>query len=181
VTLIPPRQRYYRTVPAPTPEAQMNTLHEALDLLFRFDAWANRTVASALAREGVPGQAEAARLFAHLTRASEVWLGRVQRSPAAALPVWPEGPDADLAASAARAEATASAWRDHLREAPDLSVPIAYVNTRGEAFETPLGEIALHVTHHGTHHRAQISRVLREGGVPPPALDLIAFVRSPER
>jgi uncharacterized damage-inducible protein DinB len=157
------------------------SLHDTLDLLFRFDAWANRAVASALAREGIPGQAEAARLFAHLTRASEVWLGRVQRSPAAALPVWPEGSDAELAASAARAEATASAWRDHLRQTPDLSATVAYTNSRGEAFETSLAEIALHATHHGTHHRAQVSRILREGGVPPPALDLIAFVRSPER
>ena len=91
-------------------------LHRHLDLLFRYDADANRAVADALSTAGPPDAgplAEAARLFAHLTRAAEVWLGRVQETDSAALPIWPD--DLDVAASAARGARAADGWRALLR------------------------------------------------------------------
>lgn len=164
-------------------------LHRHLAFLFAFDLWANRAVADALSgaldptasRTGGDRVGEAARLFAHLTRASEVWLGRVQRTDAAGLPVWPE--EVGVPSSAARAARTELAWRVFLASTSTegLGRGVQYANSRGERFETALSEIAAHVVNHGSHHRGQIARLLRETGLPPPALDLIAYARGPER
>ena len=59
-----------------------------------------------------------------------------------------------------------------------LDAPVAYTNSSGTAFETPLRDILTHVVNHGTHHRAQIALVLREAGIAPPATDYIYFVRE---
>ena len=159
-----------------------------LAFLFRFDAWANRAVAAALASDAARGSGvdpvrvgEAARLFAHLTRAAEVWLGRVEGTEAAGLPIWPD--DTDVTASAARGARAAAGWQARLRAASDagLGRGVRYTNSRGERFETALAEIAAHVVTHGSHHRGQVARLLREAGLAPPALDLIAYARSPER
>lgn len=163
------------TDPAPSP------LRDHLLDLVRFDRWANRAVtdAAALAPES-EDRSEVVRLFAHLTRAAEIWAGRVGGTDAAALPVWPDGPDAALAASAGRAERAADAWAEIVGAASDadLARPVRYRTSAGRPFETPLAEIAAHVSHHGAHHRGQIVRLLRGAGAVPPALDYVAYVRS---
>lgn len=164
-----------------------SSLSHHLVSLFAYDLWANRALADALGGAAHPAGAppfdpapveEAARLFAHLTRASEVWLGRAEGTDAARLPVWPA--DVDVAASLERA---AAGWRAHLHAADDgeLGRAVAYTNSRGERFETGLTAIAAHVVNHGTHHRGQAVRLLREAGLEPPVLDLIAYVRGPGR
>lgn len=164
------------------------SLLDHLDTLFAYDLWANRALAAALGEASPGGVAsespevrEAARLFAHLTRASEVWLGRVEGTGAAGLPVWPS--DGDVAASLARAERAAAGWRAHLRAVGDrgLGQAIAYRNTRGERFETERAGIIAHVVNHGTHHRGQAVHLLREAGLEPPVLDVIAYLRGPGR
>lgn len=164
----------------------MSPLHTHFLFLFRYDAWANAAVAAALQtarRDGVPLD-KADRLFAHLTQASDVWYGRVACTEAAGLPIWPNAPaDLDPEAGAARGARVAKAWRAFLAAASDadLQRPVAYANSRGDRFTTPLAEIAAHVVNHGSHHRGQIAALLRGAGYAPPALDLIAYTRSHDR
>lgn len=164
------------------------SLSDHLASLFAYDLWADRALADALGGALYPAGTppfdtapveEAARLFAHLTRASEVWLGRVEGTEAAGLPVWPSDPD--VPASLARAERAAAGWRALFHETDDLGRTVAYATSRGERFGTALSEIAAHVVNHGTHHRGQAVRLLREAGLEPPVLDLIAYVREPGR
>jgi uncharacterized damage-inducible protein DinB len=54
---------------------------------------------------------------------------------------------------------------------------IAYRDLKGNAYETPISQIA-HLVNHATHHRGQLSGFLRAMGRAPPALDLIAYYRS---
>jgi uncharacterized damage-inducible protein DinB len=55
---------------------------------------------------------------------------------------------------------------------------LAYKNIKGDAFETPIWQVVLHVVNHGTHHRGQVAGFLRSMGHTPPPLDLIAYYRQ---
>lgn len=127
------------------------------------------------AAEDVPERAM--ELFGHLLRAQDLWYGRVQDTAHAELSLWAED---DLSACVERAEASARRWRTVLENvvADDLDRPVAYTNSKGTSFETPLRDILSHIVNHGTHHRAQIALVLRDVGIAPPPTDYIFFVRE---
>ena len=71
-------------------------------------------------------------------------------------------------------------WIKFLREyqMSGFEEVIAYQNTSGQAFETGLADIVIHVINHSTHHRAQIVQLLRSGDIEPPRLDYIFFCRE---
>jgi uncharacterized damage-inducible protein DinB len=58
-----------------------------------------------------------------------------------------------------------------------LDRPIEYRNSRGDRFATPLTLVLGHLFNHQTHHRGQVHGLLSQTEVPPPPLDLIAFLR----
>lgn len=145
--------------------------------LFRYTRWANDRMLDAMqTADDVPERA--VELFSHLLRAQDVWYGRVQDTDHADLALWVEE---DLSACAERAESSAQRWGTVLENltADDLDQPVAYTNSRGTAFETPLRDILSHVVNHGTHHRAQIALVLREADIVPPPTDYIFYLREP--
>ncbi|GIV57162.1 MAG: hypothetical protein KatS3mg042_0075 [Rhodothermaceae bacterium] len=148
--------------------------------LFRYTSWANGRMLEALQRlagrpEHAVALAEACRLFGHMHRAEHVWLGRVLGTGAARRPFWA---DDDLAGCTALAAETP--WLDHLATLSDadLDRPVAYTNSKGEPFTSTVAEIATHLVNHHTHHRAQIARILRTAGVPPPPTDYIFYART---
>ena len=55
---------------------------------------------------------------------------------------------------------------------------IKYQNTTGASFETPMGEILIHLTHHGAYHRGQIISLLKPIVNPLPATDYIVWLRE---
>jgi uncharacterized damage-inducible protein DinB len=59
-----------------------------------------------------------------------------------------------------------------------LGTKASYKDLKGNSYETPLGQIALHLVNHGTHHRGQVSGFLRSMGHIPPPLDLMAYYRE---
>ena len=150
--------------------------------LFRYNDWATRQVIDALQQaetdvhEG-DALAHARRLLSHLVRAQEVWLGRIQETDAASLPIWEE---TDIRTSAERAEASTSAWLDFLADCAvdDFAADVHYRNSKGQPFTNALREVAAHVINHATHHRAQIALLLRQAGHAPPATDYIFYARS---
>lgn len=137
-------------------------------------AWANRRALEAVRRHG---DEWVRRLMAHVLAAERVWLRRIRGGDSSGLEIWP---DRTLAACAERLEANVADYRRLLArlEPGDLDREVAYRTSRGERFETPLGEILLHVTHHGAHHRGQIARRVRRAGAEPPNTDVITFVRE---
>ena len=157
--------------------------------LFRYNDWATRQVIDVLqqaetdpaergqaVREG-DALAHARRLLSHLVRAQEVWLGRIQETDAASLPIWEE---TDIRTSAERAEASTAAWLEFLsgRTSNDFAGDVHYRNSKGQPFTNALREVAAHVINHATHHRAQIALLLRQAGHAPPATDYIFYARS---
>jgi uncharacterized damage-inducible protein DinB len=157
----------------PTPQARTAGDFRSL---FRYTRWANSRVLTAMqAVDAAPDRA--VELFSHLLRAQNLWFGRVEGTDHANVALWV---DEALAACAERAEASARRWRTVLdeRAAHDLDQPIAYTNSKGTSFETPLRDLLSHVVNHGTHHRAQVALVLREADIVPPPTDYIFFVRE---
>lgn len=144
-----------------------------LHRLFRYHALANREMASALASaEGAPPRMNA--VFAHLIGAELLWLerlGLVNQS----IGVWPELPPADWPAHLDRLDAL---WGDALRSLEARGAErIAYVNSKGERWESRIDDVLSHLVTHGAHHRGQIIAALRAAGIEPPYLDLIELAR----
>jgi uncharacterized damage-inducible protein DinB len=136
--------------------------------LLAFDHWANlETLNAATAvAERAP---KPLRYMAHVAAAKRLWFARVARS-AAPLPVWPT-----LTVDECRSQLIAAhdEWTTHLGPLAEteLSQLIAYTNTRGEAFSTPLADILTHLPLHGHHHRGQAVAAIREAGGSPPVID----------
>jgi uncharacterized damage-inducible protein DinB len=59
-----------------------------------------------------------------------------------------------------------------------LTEVISYTNTQGEAFQTTVEDILIHVFNHGTYHRAQVARDLRQHALTPVNTDYITYVRA---
>jgi uncharacterized damage-inducible protein DinB len=54
----------------------------------------------------------------------------------------------------------------------------AYKNLAGQPFETPLWQMILHIVNHGTHHRGQITMMMRQIGEKATNIDLIRYYRT---
>jgi uncharacterized damage-inducible protein DinB len=144
--------------------------------LFRYTRWANGRVLSAMQDAGAePGRA--VELLSHLLRVQDLWRGRVEDTSHVDLSLWV---DEDRAACAERAGTSTRRWEALLGQCSpeDLDQAVAYVNSEGTPFKTPLRDILTHVVNHGTHHRAQIALVLREAGIAPPSTGYIFYVRE---
>ncbi len=142
----------------------------------RYNTWANRRVAEMLEALSDEQAGPPLRLFSHLLRAEAVWLGRMQGTADAALPIW----EVDtLPVCRERLEANAAAFgrTSHLT-ADDLANKVSYTNSQGTEYHTSVTDILSHVFNHGTHHRGQIMLLVREAGEVPAPLDFIAYVRD---
>ena len=136
--------------------------------------WADRRILNALAPEQASPQCS--KLLAHLVAAEAIWLARL-RGGSAPLPVWPSLSITDCASLLDQNSAGFSQYLGSLSDA-ELRQSIAYRNSAGTEFCTPVAEILVHVALHGSYHRGQLAAELRRGGVQPPSMDYIEFVRD---
>ncbi len=150
-------------------------LLEQFHRLFDHAAWADALVAGAIESQDTVAD-DTIELFAHVLGAEEVWLSRLEQRQST-LAVWPKLKRAELGATAA---AVAQSYRSYLaRLTPeDLVTEVAYKNSIGQAFRTPIGEILMHVAMHGSYHRGQVALRMRRDGATPVPTDYIAFVRG---
>ena len=148
---------------------------DTLRKLFEYDAWASGDVLASL-RAAVPPPERALAALAHVAGAGEVWLSRVNQKPDTAV-AWP---DLGMDALEGRLKEVALSWRAYLAglSAADLGRPMAYRNTKGEAFSYPLGDVLLHLVLHGAYHRGQVALHLRSAGTQPPLTDYTKALRE---
>ena len=151
-----------------------------LDRLFHHLEWANARLLDSLdpaAPLPVALPAEVLRLLGHVLGAERVWLDRIEGVGEVRANPWPE---LTLAQARELAAVSAVRFRTLVRSAsPErLAAPIAYQNSRGEAFRTGLRDILLHVAMHGAHHRGQIAALLRRAGLEPVDTGFIIFARA---
>lgn len=137
--------------------------------------WADGELVNAMIGMAGP-PADAVREYAHIIGAEEVWMARLdQRPPRCA--VWPDLGLAELG------DLRLVVQRDYARllaalDDGDLARDVAYVNSAGRSFTTPIGDILLHVALHGQYHRGKVNLMLREAGLPPAPTDFISFARG---
>jgi uncharacterized damage-inducible protein DinB len=116
----------------------------------------------------------------HLLLADRVWLGRFGASEPFTFTALGDELYADfdeLRRERAKTDDVIDAFVAGLT-ADRLAGPLAYVG-RGQNVEHPLWFAVLHLFNHQTHHRGQITTLLKQLGRDPGATDLIALLRQP--
>jgi uncharacterized damage-inducible protein DinB len=144
-----------------------------LQRLFEYDRAANNRTIDAIDQFPSDKQ-EMQKLLSHVLNALYIWIDRIE-GKAPTYTVW------EIHAAPAM-----KAINEHihqrissiLADRTDLDQPVIYHNSQGDQFENEVFDILFHLVNHGTHHRGQIVRMLREGGVAPPRLDYIFFKRT---
>jgi uncharacterized damage-inducible protein DinB len=63
-------------------------------------------------------------------------------------------------------------------ETADLAGMLHYFDTKGNAYQTPVWQVILHLVNHATLHRGQVMAMLRQLGKQPPPTDLIFYYRT---
>ncbi len=145
----------------------MQTLALLRDL-FAYDHWANAFFLDL----AVPG--DSLRLLAHLFASQRIWWSRIQGEE----PGIERLPDLSIGECRALAATMYPLWRDYLADCPEerLLETITYTNFEGVQLSARLADILMQVANHGTYHRGQMARALRQEGITPPRTDYIAYV-----
>jgi uncharacterized damage-inducible protein DinB len=108
----------------------------------------------------------------HIIGAELLWLARMQGRPSE-LPVWP---DLTLEQCEARLRQLSRGLGEALIGSGTR--PVAYTNSKGEAWTSTVEDILIHVTIHSAYHRGQIASDLRAAGLEPAYTDYIHAVRQ---
>jgi len=141
--------------------------------LFEYNLWANNEFSEVL-RANQYQNPKILKLLSHLANAQAIWLSRIknEKSPVG---VWDEHTEKEALELWGN---TSQDWLDFIYSGDLEQETISYKNSKGQEFESRLGDILTHVVNHGTHHRGQIALMLREEGIDPPASDFIFYVRD---
>jgi len=144
--------------------------------LFSYDAWANRETLESLEAAGDTPPGRALRLAAHVLGTEWLWRSRIRGEPRP-MAVWPELSLPECAREAAK---LSEAWRTDLSAATpeELARPVAYVNSKGEPWESSVEDILIHVVLHSAYHRGQVAAEVRASGFEPAYTDYIHAVRQ---
>ena len=119
---------------------------------------------------------ECLKLLSHITLAQILWLERMYGTPLIKT-TWDT---LDIPAIEDKLRDNHQGWIAFMNEVDEdgLNKIYSYTSTRGEPFENSLYDILFHVINHSTHHRAQISKILRQHDIAPPVMDYINYVRE---
>jgi uncharacterized damage-inducible protein DinB len=113
----------------------------------------------------------------HLYRADCIWYDRLNAVPTGPLDAY-EAPGCtyDLQTAWTALLAKTLAWGESQAE-DDWHIERSYKTLAGVPIISPQWQMVLHLVNHGTHHRGQITHMLRQLGAKPVNLDLIGFYR----
>jgi uncharacterized damage-inducible protein DinB len=147
-----------------------------LTKLFDYDYWANRAALASLST--IPGDAgRAAKYFAHIVGAQRVWLSRFETPDSPPAEPWPA---LTFNEAQAAVEVLHKRWMNVIDQlTPEkLAQDLAYRNSKGQEFRTPIQDVLTHLVMHSAYHRGQVAAAVREAGGKPASTDYIAYVRQ---
>jgi uncharacterized damage-inducible protein DinB len=148
-----------------------------LKQLYTFDRWANHKVIDILQNKSVDEFSKCLQLLAHISAAQQIWYRRIRGLSSADIDLWPTNYSVDN--SSEILNDLHPKWLTMLKEkARKLHEDVSYKNSKRKEFSTALAGILHHVIIHGQHHRAQVSTLLRQSGIEPPATDFIFYLRE---
>lgn len=157
-----------------------------IELLYEYNRWANSKtleVASQLSAEEfikdlASSHASVRDTLTHILAAEWIWLCRWQgASPKAMLEPTDFPTFSLLKARWEELERDQAEFVSNLTD-ETLGRVVVYTNTKGEAFQCPLGLLMQHVVNHSSYHRGQAATLLRQLGHRPAPTDFIVFVRA---
>lgn len=159
---------------------------ETLRQHLRYTEWASRRLvaaAAALAEEELHRDFKHADksvlgTLAHIFAADRIWINRITAAPVTKF----LDPETDLRMKTLQEDwpVVFERWQALLAGETDESVErlIAYKDLKGNAYQNPLWQLILHVVNHASHHRGQVSAMIRAMGHTPPPVDLIFYYRE---
>lgn len=163
--------------PKPNSPAMAVQLNSYLTRLYNYNRWANETLLPFIAEQGADSDAEIMKTLSHYLAAQEIWISRIQGRDPKIKGVW-DVYTMDRCRDLARE--TAIDWLDFLEgmKPEDTTRIIAYRNTQGNYYETPVIDIMCHCVNHATYHRAQITKLMRQLGKEVINTDFITYARN---
>ena len=144
---------------------------ETFRRLFAYDYWANVEALKSIRLATLEPSSRTCAVVAHIVGAAQVWLDRLQGRPQSS-EVWPNLTLAECEKRFGEVRDGYSAYLDGLKAA-DLTRKISYKNTKGEPWDSEIGDVLMHVAMHGTYHRGQIASQVRAAGAIPAYTDFI--------
>lgn len=112
--------------------------------------------------------------ISHLLNAHVIWLSRL-KGEISPYTVWQEQERSQwLTINQQTWEIT----KQFLKDTDDLAQKITYQNSKGASFHNRIDDVLWHVLNHSTHHRGQISTLIRQQGITPTSMDYIFHVRE---
>jgi uncharacterized damage-inducible protein DinB len=155
--------------------------------LARYNAWANRRLYDACAAlpEAEYMKPRAAFFGSihgtlnHLLVGDRIWIARLERKANPKITL-----DQVLYGDLVALRIARQAEDDHLINVVggiaerSLDQPLAYANTAGKRYQTPLRMVLGHLFNHQTHHRGQVHGLLSQTAIAPPSFDLIVYLRE---
>lgn len=143
--------------------------------LLQYDYWANLRIIEALEKLDTPPE-RAVLLTSHILNAQMVWFTRITNDHLV-VGVWDLLPVSWLKETA---DLSYQKWDSYVKDLGEIDFDrlIKYRNTKGEYFETPMGEILTHLNHHAAYHRGQVIEALKPVLRPLPATDYILWLRE---
>lgn len=161
--------------PAPNKNSYINLM---LLKLCEYNNWANSLLLNALTeaaeKHAAPIPDYCIKLLSHLANAQRIWTSRIHGT-VPGLSVWQEH---DLDTCRSLLAETGNELKEIVKNDPAKDRILKYKISTGAIFETSIDDILLHVFNHGTYHRAQIAKEMKNNGLQPANTDYIQFVRS---
>jgi len=145
--------------------------------LCAYNNWANSllldalTNASTLDSPHIPDYCMS--LLSHIANAQSIWTSRIM-DIAPVVSVWQLH---DLETCKSMLLQSGDSLKEIVENGASPDRIITYKTMAGDPFETALTDILLHVFNHGTYHRAQIAKDLKNNGIQPVNTDYIQFAR----
>jgi uncharacterized damage-inducible protein DinB len=151
-------------------------IQDLFQRIFHFNMLSNLQLVEAL-RALSREKAEEQRLISHVLLAEKIWLLRLDGYDTGAVDVWAT---LDWEEAAQLARINGEAYRSFLARIDDSSLygRTQYSTQQGDVWKNTVADILTHVSHHGSHHRGQINRLLREKGDAPLRQDFIVYARE---
>ena len=143
--------------------------------LFKYNDWANQQLLITLENHDIKNERIIV-VFGHLISAQIIWLNRIKELPTSPFPLWEHYKVRELKSMV---EESSRNWLNYLDEhqLDTFEEMIFYRNSKGNQYESTIGDIITHVIAHSAYHRGQVAALMRDEGVQPPVTDFIHFRR----
>ena len=142
--------------------------------MFMLNQDANLKMVTAV--RNLPSPEEGIKHISHLVNCQYKWLDRIKIFPERSVLDW-WGPVYTLDELPDRIIDSSQLWISYLEKTPDANIEtiISYKTDENHIWQAKLKDIALQVTFHSFHHRAQIQMMIRSQGITPELIDYISY------